>query len=172
METHAEIISNQTKFHAWISKCVLIKHRLQETKSKHWAVCVKEGGQRVHLVPCSFKCDLAWLFEIERRRGESFLCLPSPKFLAFPSPSKPMFWFWPWSSRTASFSLRLPLRLAPDPRFSVGSWLCLSTGHSWFPFTQAQSTLYLLEMLQKEENKKKVKSKGEMILLYYLGSAC
>lgn len=90
------------------------------------------------------KRGLAWLFEMDRRRGESFLCLPSPTLLPFPSPSTPAFWFWPWSSRTISLSLRLPLRLPPAPRFSVGSRLCLSTGHSWFPFTQAQSTLYLL----------------------------
>lgn len=93
------------------------------------------------------KCNLAWLFEIERRRGESFLCLPSPTLLPFPSPSRPMFWFWPRSSRTVSLSLRLPLRR--PTRFSVGSRLCLSTGHSWFPFTQAQSTLYLLRETQR-----------------------
>lgn len=123
----------------------------------------------MHLVWCSRKCNLAWLFEMERRRGESFLCLPSPTLLPFPSPSKPMFWFWPWSSRTVSLSLRLPRRRPPEPRFSVGSRLCLSTGHSWFPFTQAQSTLYLLQMLREEKQKRRrrkqnMKSEGERIV--------
>lgn len=99
---------------------------------RRWRVCPRE------------RRALAWLLEMDRRRGDSFLCLPSPTLLPFPSPSTPAFWFWPWSSRTISLSLRLPLRLPPAPRFSVGSRLCLSTGHSWFPFRQAQSTLYLL----------------------------
>lgn len=130
----------------------------------------------MHLVWCSWKSNLAWLFEMERRRGESFLCLPSPTLLPFPSPSKPMFWFWPWSSRTVSLSLRLPRRRPPEPRFSVGSRLCLSTGHSWFPFTQAQSTLYLLQISREEKQKRRkrkqnMKLESERISPCYCGSA-
>lgn len=110
----------------------------------------------------TLKSNLAWLFEMERRRGESFLCLLSPMFLPFPSPSKPTFWFWAWSSRANSLSFRFPLRLPPEPRFSVGSRLCLSTGHSWFPFTQAQSTLYLL---QKQTNNPKQTNKNRRNLV-------
>lgn len=96
-------------------------------------------------------CSLAWLFEMERRSGESFLCLLSVTLLPLASPSKPIFWFWPWSSRGASLSLRPPRRRLPEPRFSIGSRLCFSTGHSWLPFTQAQSTLYLLYVIRRRQ---------------------
>lgn len=142
-----------------------------ETKSKHvtWAVlkCVI-GCTGVMFV----EVEPAWLFEMERRRGESFLCLQSPTVLPFSSPSKPIFWFWPGSSRVVSLSLRLPLRRPPEPRFSVGSRLCFSTGHSWFPFTQAQSTLYLLRKFTKRHKRnQQLISESERILVFYCGPA-
>lgn len=150
-----------------MGKCILTKIISKSKHETHERLRVKE---KWNLVWCSGKCNLTWLFEMERRRGESFLCLPSPTLFPFPSPSRPTFWFWPRSSRTISLSLRLPRRRPPEPMFSVGSRLCLSTGHSWFPFTQAQSTLYLLQ--EEQEAKYEVTKLKDLALIATSTNIC
>lgn len=113
-----------------------------------------EDRYEINFTDSTLQVYRTWLLDIESRRGESFLCLASLSvFPLGPSQSIVRFWFCPLSSRGGSLSLR-PRRRVLEPRFSVGSKLCLSTGHSWLPFTHAQSTLYLLNKAWKKETEK------------------